>query len=242
MLEKLTEVIYRIKIPFENIYTSVFALELEDGIILADCATTSSDVENYIIPALEKLKKEVKYISVSHSHGDHNGGLSRLKEEYPQAKVISFSQGLKDGKTIENYTFYNLKGHSEDSMGIMENKEKTLLTFDSIQLCGVGRYGSGIEDVKAYLETVERIREFRPKTIITSHDFVPLGYLAKGEKEINEYLDFCIEYTKTTMQFALGNKHLSPKEIAEKYNEENKHLPPLSGNKMEALLIAAQKE
>ena len=124
----------------------------------------------------------------------------------------------------------------------MENKEKTLLTFDSIQLCGVGRYGSGITDVKAYLETVERVRGLKPEMIITSHDFVPLGFMAKGEKGINEYLDFCVEYTKTTTAFAVKNSKLLPKEIAEKYNSENRHLPPLNGRKMEALLIAAEKE
>ncbi len=37
-----------------------------------------------------------------------------------------------------------------------EESEKAILTLDSIQLCGVGRYGSGITDVEEYLKTVER--------------------------------------------------------------------------------------
>ncbi len=44
--------IYRLKVPFEDLYTSVFLIKTETSNLLVDCATTKLDVEEYIIPAL----------------------------------------------------------------------------------------------------------------------------------------------------------------------------------------------
>ena len=40
--------IYRLKGPFEAIYTSVFLIKSPSGTILVDCATTDKDVDEYI--------------------------------------------------------------------------------------------------------------------------------------------------------------------------------------------------
>ena len=238
MFEKLTEKIYRLCVPFDNIYTSVFALLTDEGIMLADSGSKSADAEKYIIPSVKELGKEVKYLVSSHNHCDHSGGLERLKKEYPNTQLLSFSKEtggrlLKSGEEISGFRFYNLKGHTSDSTGIFEEEEKAVLTFDSIQLCGVGRYGSGITNIEEYLKTVEKIRSLSPQIIIASHDFVPFGFTAKGEKEVNRYLDFCIEYTQTVADFVNKNKALPAEKIAEKYNGENPHLPPLDKGKIE---------
>ena len=52
---KEVERIFRLKVPFEDLYTSVFLLRTEQGNVLVDCATYASDVEDYIIPALKKM-------------------------------------------------------------------------------------------------------------------------------------------------------------------------------------------
>ena len=73
--------IYRLKVPFENIYTSVFLIKAEDGDILVDCATTDQDVDEHIAPALQQLGTDiskVKKIVITHKHGDHAGGLGSL--------------------------------------------------------------------------------------------------------------------------------------------------------------------
>lgn len=40
--------IYRLRVPFENIYTSVFLIESDGKKILVDCGTTSVDVDTVI--------------------------------------------------------------------------------------------------------------------------------------------------------------------------------------------------
>lgn len=40
--------IYRLRVPFENLYTSVFLVTLEHGYVPVDCATTAFDVDEII--------------------------------------------------------------------------------------------------------------------------------------------------------------------------------------------------
>ena len=52
LFERVIGRIYRLKIPFDTVYTSVFLVASESGAVLVDCATTSADVDGYILPAL----------------------------------------------------------------------------------------------------------------------------------------------------------------------------------------------
>ncbi len=73
--------IYRLKIPFDQIYTSVFLIETPNGAALVDCATTSEDVDDRIVPALKEMNYELsdlKMLILTHKHGDHAGGLQRV--------------------------------------------------------------------------------------------------------------------------------------------------------------------
>ena len=51
---KETDGIYRLRVPFDRIYTSVFLIVSPSGTALVDCATTDEDVNGYIVPALKK--------------------------------------------------------------------------------------------------------------------------------------------------------------------------------------------
>ena len=89
---KITDGIYRLKIPFDGIYPSVFLIEVPSGAILVDCATTSDDVDQYIIPALRKMGYElsnIKMLVLTHKHGDHAGGLSRILSLAQDIKVVT---------------------------------------------------------------------------------------------------------------------------------------------------------
>ena len=100
-----TENIVRIKVPFENIYTSVFIVKVDGGILLVDCATTSFDVDEYIVPSIEKLGynlSDVRGIVITHHHSDHDGGLTRIRELIPNIEVINEVRAISDD--IETYT------------------------------------------------------------------------------------------------------------------------------------------
>ncbi len=56
MLEKLKEGIYRICIPFEDIYTSAYILIEKNDAIIFDSGNSDKDAEAYIIPEVSKFK------------------------------------------------------------------------------------------------------------------------------------------------------------------------------------------
>ena len=97
--EKLTDRIYRLKVPFENIYTAVFLVSHKDGYALVDCATTREDAENIILGAVDAFgikRSEITHILITHAHGDHAGGLRYLIPHLPDAVVCAGSNFIKD--------------------------------------------------------------------------------------------------------------------------------------------------
>ena len=74
LFQREAEGIYRLKVPFEDLYTSVFLIISEEGRFLVDCATNAYDVDKVILPALEKMGFglcDISAIVVTHRHGDH---------------------------------------------------------------------------------------------------------------------------------------------------------------------------
>ena len=57
---KLTNYCYRLKIPFDDIYTSVFLLTTEKGNVFVDCGTIPTDVTEYILPSLKEAQKRTQ--------------------------------------------------------------------------------------------------------------------------------------------------------------------------------------
>ena len=192
---KITEGIYRLKVPFEELYTSVFLVEFDGKHALVDCATTSEDVDGYIIPALEKMgisPKEVEYIVITHGHGDHAGGLPRVLELMPSITVIrgevrEISQGVST---------YALPGHTDKLIGVLDERSGSLITGDGLQGAGVGKYRTNAPNRAAYLETLEKIRrDGRVKNLLMSHAYEPWYEDAIfGRDEVLAALDVCERY------------------------------------------------
>ena len=239
--EKLTENIYRIKVPFDNIYTSVFIIKKDDFLILADTATTKSDVMDYIIPAIEDMGGNLKYVILSHNHGDHAGGYKHLKEIYPEIKVILFDKDYAANKGFDHCIIpddgeeffdcikvFNFKGHSKDSLGLFDTRTNTLLTFDSFQLYGVGRYGTGLWDIDEYFSSVKRAKCLDINTLIAAHEYYPLGSLICGKDNIDKFFDECISCIYTYRDFFCNNNQKEPKELASLYNKTYPERPTVS--------------
>lgn len=82
---------------FDQLYSigqvsvSSHALVTSDGIVIFDTLNNEDEARNIIVPNLQKLgldPKNIKYIVITHSHGDHYGGAAYLQKTYG-AKVIS---------------------------------------------------------------------------------------------------------------------------------------------------------
>jgi metallo-beta-lactamase class B len=83
---------------FDNLYfvgtkgVGAWVLNTSDGIILIDSMNRSEDAENTIIPGIKKLgfdPADIKYILVTHGHGDHYGGAKYIAENYGSTVLMS---------------------------------------------------------------------------------------------------------------------------------------------------------
>ena len=203
MLHKFSDEIFKLEVPFCNIYTAVFFIKTQKGFAIVDTADKASDAEDYILPAMKELgisEDSVTAILLTHTHGDHVGGAAFLVERCKNAYVYGFSRPwnlseadkfitLSDGDIIdESIKAIELKGHDLSNGGFLHIPSKTLISGDSIQLYGLDTYGLLIRYPKLYLESLKKLSILEIENIFASHNNVPLGASAIGEKAVSEYI------------------------------------------------------
>ncbi len=234
--ERLCEGIYRLCLPFENIYTSVFALVSDGSCALLDSGSNERDVREGILPALGVAGFVPDMLLCSHLHGDHCGGVEALASAFPDARIGLLDKSkeyeghetvrLSDGDLIfGRFEALNLRGHTADCLGVLDRESLTLLSCDCLQLWGIGRYGTSFEDLKMYEETLRRVSEMGLTRIIASHEYVPLGAVAEGEAEIKEYILECRRAVDALRLTARENPGVGSAELAELYNRNHKDRP-----------------
>lgn len=188
--------VYRLKVPFKSVYTSVFLIEASGKKILVDCAATADDVDLFIVPALKEMGLELSDIEalvLTHRHSDHAGGLSRVLSLFPSIEVVTDIRQLSDGL----YT-YPMAGHTKDSIGVLDMRSHTLLSGDGLQGAGVGKFRCSLDDGSAYIETIEKIKnDENIENILFSHAYEP-WYRDSiiGRRAVEECLFECVKYIK----------------------------------------------
>ncbi len=229
--------IYKIEIPFMDVFTTVFVVSTKKGVLLFDAACVDKDADEYILPALEDLnidKDNLKYIFLSHNHGDHSGALGRLVEIFPNVTIVSLSAEIKeqysgfnvlcpnDGDLIlDCLKVVTIPGHSVDSMAIFDIRTNTLLSGDCLQqygLYGCCDWGTNIGLPVKYLEAVQKVREIEVENLYNAHEYHPCGLSACGKDEVSEMLDKCVEAVEKVKELVLENPSKTDGEIVDIYN------------------------
>ena len=191
--QREAEGIYRLKIPFEDLYTSVFLVQTEDASVLVDCATAAQDIDRLVEPALKRLSLSLSMIDaviVTHGHSDHIGGLARMLQKAPHLRVISTAEA------VYGLEITPLPGHTADLIGVFEPKSGALLTGDGLQGAGIGKYRCSLESKDDYIKTLERIaQDGRVRCILFSHAYEPWNRDAVfGKEDIQRVLRDCKKY------------------------------------------------
>lgn len=246
--EKINENIYRIRIPYKDIFTSVYVIKTREGALVFDSATTEQDVREYIVPMLDELgigKGEVKYIFISHNHGDHAGGVPYLAPFYPSATVLTRSEKLiethpelnikmmRGGETyLGCLTVHEIPGHSLDSSAIYDSRTKTLITGDCLQLYGIfgsQDWGSNIPFAAEHLAALEPLYALDVAEIHTAHDFHPYGISFVGKEAVTAALDACRTPILKIRDLIKANPDKTDAEIREIYNATGNNPPVREG-------------
>ncbi len=204
-IEKICSDLYRILIPFEDIFTTVYVVLSKEKATIIDSGACASDVDLCILPALKEIgiqKNNVRYLLLTHSHSDHAGGIGRLTKHFPEAELKAFYEIalphfslLKDNEKIllTDLLTISLPGHTADAGGFVHLPSGTLLSGDCLQLKGIGKYRNNIADRKAYERSVEKLKKLKLNRIVAAHEFDPLGSVADGAKNVQVYLDMCMK-------------------------------------------------
>ncbi len=237
MKETISENIFRLTIPFKDIFTTVYLIKHEDGDILFDTATYPEDVENYILPFVKSLGAEIKYVFISHNHGDHSGGLEALLKHYPKTRILSRSRELKekfasfdvycpdDGEEILNgIQAISIEGHTYDSMALFDKANRTLISGDSLQLYGIygsGEWGANVGLVSEHIKAVNKLAGMEIEGIYTAHNYHPMGYAYVGRDNVQKAFGFCLEPLYRIKELMKAFPEKSDEEIREIYHEEN---------------------
>src|SRR6201995_3108183 len=75
-----------------NYWTSAWAVKTSTGLVILDALENADEAQSYIENGLKKLKldpSDIKYVIVSHAHGDHYGGAAYLKKKFNPKIVMS---------------------------------------------------------------------------------------------------------------------------------------------------------
>ena len=189
--ERVIGEIYRLKVPFEDIYTSIFLVRAGSANLLVDSATFDSDIDEYLLPALEKLGlsiADITHLVLTHLHSDHAGGRERIQELNPKITTVrSADDNLPSGVSV-----YELKGHTLDFIGVFDNATGTLISGDGLQGEAIGRYRCSLESKEEYSKTLAKLQaDRRIKNLLFSHDYKPWERdgafgRAQVEKTIND--------------------------------------------------------
>ena len=191
---KETDGIYRLRVPFEAIYTSVFLIQGLSEVILVDCATTGNDVDLHLVPALQAMGyslSDIQALVLTHRHDDHAGGSARVLQLAPHIEVV------RDVRMLDEGIFtYPMAGHTEDCIGVLDTRSHTLISGDGLQGAGVDKYRCYLKQPAAYLQTIRSIQtDERVETILFSHAYEPWNKDAvRGRAAVMACLSECKTY------------------------------------------------
>ena len=181
---------------------------------------------------------EVRFLFISHTHGDHFGGAAALLARLPAARLVLFDRDAAMARSLSDRLFLGdeceyaplrtveLCGHERHCLAVFDPRTKALLSGDAVQLFGVARWGTGVSDIDGYFGTLDKIRAMDTDLLVTSHEYYPLGQTAIGKRAVRRYLDVSENALRELISLVKDSSEDSPERISESITEQKRRREP----------------
>ena len=246
----------RITTLYKDIFTTVYVLKTEKGVLLFDAASFDYDADDYIMPALATVgitPEDIKYVFISHNHADHAGGLAGVMKHCPNAVILSRSGALKekfsqytvvcpeDGDVVlDVLQVVTIPGHSADSSAIFDTRTSTLISGDCLQAFGIfgsGKWASNITLTAEHYAALDKLDRMPIQGLLTAHDYHPYGWSADGAEAVKAYIDACRQALDTVKKLILDEKGLDDEAVCAAFESQGyPYLSPRVSAAMRAAL------
>lgn len=145
---------------------------------------------------IEDNQLNLKYIILTHGHGDHIEGLNALAEKYPEAKVyigteekdflynseLSLSDRIfgeyfrfkgelnliSEGEYVGDFKVISTPGHTIGSKCFYYEKENILISGDTMFRRSYGRYDLPTGDMYALMDSLKKLSKLPEETVVYS--------------------------------------------------------------------------
>lgn len=157
----------------------------------------------------------LQLVLLTHGHTDHASGVPALIDRWPGAMVRPAATPFTDGESIAagdaTLTALFTPGHSPDHFCFVDRERGDVYCGDLVRTGGtVVIPASHGGDLRAYLDSLNRIRELRPRRLLPGHgpiieepDTIIAGYIAHRALRETQVID------------ALGRGRTTPSEMVE---------------------------
>jgi len=179
-----------------NYWTSAWAVKTSKGIVILDALDNADEAQAYIENGLKKLKldpSDIKYVIVSHAHGDHYGGATYLKKKFNPKIVMSdidwkvfddpsfnpkrvplFDEppkrdmAVNDGDTIKlgntEFKLYLVPGHTLGTLATVFTVHDKGKAYRAVEWGGTAyNFGPLADRLQIYADTTEKYRAILKK-------------------------------------------------------------------------------
>jgi metallo-beta-lactamase class B len=177
---------------FDNLYyvgvdfVSAYLVPTSDGLIVIDALFADSAdqlLEN--VRTLGFDPQDIRYVFVSHGHGDHAGGAPRIQEVTGATVGMAVADWEMTGETPDlmltdgmeitlgdtTFTFFNTPGHTLGVTSMRFPVRDDGETHTAFMFGGMGTNFSGVPQAEMFLESVRRVRGFDGIEVsITNHE------------------------------------------------------------------------
>ncbi len=176
----------------------------DEGMVIIDTGDQQREWTQSILDYYKEIgRPKIQAIILTHSHGDHIGGLDRIYDtvqapvrchpklseklesiigERDVVKPLKSREVIKVGAGGTLRVLYT-PGHEVDHISLHLKEDKALFTGD----CVLGASSSTVRDLATYMKSLHLLTRFRHDTVFPGHG--PIVPPPRGAKLVQHYID-----------------------------------------------------